>query len=349
MTQAANLGALGTNAGTTGIVATAGGGTGGTNGAIGFKNRIINGNMQIWQRGTSGTIGSYGYPSADRWAVNPFGRSTTVSQSSSVPSGIPAQYSARVQRPSGNTDVTVMVFQQTIESTNCYDLSGQSVTLSFWAKAGANFSGSYLGVQVYTGTTADQGGSTYYAWTGAAVPLSTAPTPTTTWTKYTVTGTFGSGVLEASVLFFYTPTGTAGADDAVYITDVQLEVGTAATNFDVRSIGTELQLCYRYYYYLGGDTPYQSINTVAWYTTGDAVGYFSYPVTMRIAPSIAKTGSWTTLGGGGAAGQTLSADQLGPKTVQLGFGSGSSGTSGQASTLRGNNDLTLRVTFSAEL
>ena len=108
-------------------------------------------------------------------------------------------------------------------------------------------------------------------------------------------------------------------------------------------------LCYRYYYYLGGDTAYQSINTVAWYGTGDAVGYFAYPVTMRAAPSIAKTGNWTTLGGGGTAGATVSADQLGPKTVQLGFGAGSGGTSGQASTLRANNDTSLRVTFSAEL
>ena len=56
MTQAANLAALGTNAGTTGILPIAGGGTAGTNGAIGFKNRIINGAMVIDQRNAGASV-----------------------------------------------------------------------------------------------------------------------------------------------------------------------------------------------------------------------------------------------------------------------------------------------------
>ena len=101
-----------------------------------LRNRIINGNMQIWQRGTSATLASLGYL-ADRWALGQF-VSTQGSQSTSVPAGF--QYSLKVQRPSGATSTTAIVSTQCIESVNCYDLSSQSVTLSFWAKAGANFS-----------------------------------------------------------------------------------------------------------------------------------------------------------------------------------------------------------------
>ena len=217
-----------------------------TAGSLGFRNRIINGNMQVWQRGTSATLASLGYL-ADRWVLGQF-VSTQGSQSTSVPAGF--QYSLKVQRPSGATSTTAIVLTQCIESVNCYDLSSQSVTLSFWAKAGANFSAasSTLLVQVYTGTAADQGTSyPYYSWTGIATPISINQTITTTWTRYTVTGTFGAGVLEAMALFTYTPVGTAGADDAFYITGVQLETGSIATPFERRPYGMELALCQRYF------------------------------------------------------------------------------------------------------
>jgi hypothetical protein len=141
--------------------------------------------------------------------------------------------------------------------------------------------------------------------------------------------------------------GTNGA--TFYVTGVELEKGSTATSFDYRPYGTELALCQRYYYSLGGETAYQNINTCVWYGAGDAVGQFSYPVTMRGNPIISKTGTWSTLGGGGAIGQTISSDQITTKNVQLGFTGGTGGTSGQATTLRASNDTTLRVTFNAEL
>lgn len=252
---------------------------------FGFKNRLINGNMQIWQRGTSGTASGYNFVSVDRWAGGPFSAYQVLSQSASVPNG-GSQYSLKVQRTASQTNTGPIIAMQVIESTNCYDLSGQQVTLSFWAKAGANFSASssFLNVQVATGTTADQGGVSYYSWTGAANPINSGVTLTTTWTKYTLTGTFGVGVLEAAALLYFTPTGTAGADDSFYITQVQLEVGSQATSFDQRSIGTETALCQRYYYKVSAGG-YQIYAIGTGYGTTSTRFCLPLPVTLRAAVS----------------------------------------------------------------
>jgi hypothetical protein len=173
---------------------------------------------------------------------------------------------------------------QTIETANCYDLAGQQVTISFWAKAGANFSAasSNLNVQVATGTAADQGGVSYYTWTGFSGFTNTQPI-TTTWTKYSFTGTIGSGVLEVAVLFYFVPVGTAGADDAVYITGVQLEAGSAASPFEYRDYGRELIMCQRYLpAFIGNGNWFgfgiASGTTQVWTTV-------QFPVTTRVAPT----------------------------------------------------------------
>ena len=142
----------------------------GTASSLGMRNRIINGGMDVWQRGTTGTSTSYGCLSADRWSAGPFGVNTALSQSASAPTGF--QYSLKVQRPLSGTNTSTVVAMQTIESVNCYDLSGQAVTISFWAKAGANYSasGNALGFQLITGTVADQGGSTSVSYTHLTLP-----------------------------------------------------------------------------------------------------------------------------------------------------------------------------------
>ena len=215
---------------------------------FGFKNRIINGAMGIWQRGTSFTFGSGAntYTTDRWWGVCNTASGETVSQSTDVPTA-QSQYSLKMQRPNGNTGTAAINIVQIIETSNCYDLAGQTVTLSFWAKTGVNYSGGAMSVYVQSGTAADQGNSSYFSWTGRAFPVASTTSLTTTWTKYTFTGTVASGVLELGVQFAYTPTGTAGADDSIYITGVQLEKGSTATSFDYRPYGTELALCQRYY------------------------------------------------------------------------------------------------------
>jgi len=214
------------------------------------RNRVINGNMLVWHRGTSqsspGNQATYG--SVDRWFFQSSTTNASISQSTSVPSGF--LYSVKVQRVAAETGVQPINMGQIIENVNCYDLSDQTVTLSFWAKAGANFSAASnnLTATIYTGTVANQGNAYLFpsrSWTGGATPGNQTYSLTTTWTRYTLTATLGSGVLETLINFSYTPSGTAGADDAVYITGVQLELGLV-TAYEFTPYNEQLAQCQRY-------------------------------------------------------------------------------------------------------
>ena len=263
------------------------------------RNRIINGNLSVWQRGTTGSLSSYGYV-ADRWAGGQF-NTQTMARSTSVPStaGSIFQYSLQAQRPNGATNTGLISAVQIIESVNIYDLAGQTVTLSFWAKAGANFSAasSLLGIQIQTGTVADQGGAyPYYSWTGVAQPVNTTQAITTTWTKYTFTGTLGSGVLEAAVVFYFTPVGTAGADDSFYITGVQLEVGSVATPYERQIYSDQLAQCQRYYWIDRGwpdNTATARFYSGGAYSTTQSEFVVRHPVTMRSGPTLSASAAST--------------------------------------------------------
>ena len=249
-----------------------------------FKNRIINGAMGIWQRGTSftNTANSSQY-TADRWTV--FGGVGLPVVTTQVSSGLQDFPNAlRVQRPNGNTATTNTAAIQVIETSNCRDLEGQSITVSFLARAGANYSQSGNGLVVFigTGTGTDQGSVSWIngAWTGLANTSQTI-TLTTTMTRYSLTYSIPSGTNEIVLAFLTNPTGTAGAADYFDITGVQLEKGSTATSFDYRPYGTELALAQRYYQI--DDTPLESMLTAA----GNFPSIYAwFKTTMRAAPTV---------------------------------------------------------------
>jgi hypothetical protein len=223
----------------------------------GFKNRIINGAANIYQRGTTfSSINNSITYGADRFFAFTTGATAQAQmiRSTSVPTGF--LYSQQFGRAVSNTIVNQQFLCQCIESSNMLDLVGETVTLSFWAKAGANYSGGSLSIKLSTGTTADQSSATFSAgpctgYTGNQAAINTTQAITTTFTKYTFTSSaIQAGALSMGLGIGYTPTGTAGADDNVYITGVQLEKGSTATSFDYRPYGTELALCQRYYQFL---------------------------------------------------------------------------------------------------
>jgi len=311
MTQAANLGALGTNVSTSGIAQAAGGGTAGTAGVTGFKNRVINGAMVISQRGTS--FSSPNNYTLDRFAfANTGGQTYTVTQSSAAPAGFTNSLSMTNTNSVVPGTTNYQVLYQVIEGYNIADLawgtaSAKTVSVSFWVNS--SVTGSY-GLVLRGGAA-----PTYYVLS-YSIPVAntwtyitlTAPGPTTdTWNITTANGIalyFDLGVgstYSASVTGSWATGNIFGLTGGTkfsttngatfYITGVQLEVGTAATNFDVRSYGTELALCQRYFWEIDGSLGLPSIGAGMAISSTAARIHIQHPVSMRATPTYAFSGT----------------------------------------------------------
>ena len=272
-----------------GVLPVANGGNGTATANASFKNRIINGAMSINQRVNSlSTNNSQAYFIDRMWGFSGLSTAATFSQqSSSGLTGFP--FFARAQRNSGNTGIGGVYMGQIVESNNLQDLQGQQVTLSFWARAGANYSasGNTLAVYIRTGTTADQGLNQLIAgWAGQS-DLASTVTLTTSWQYFSRTFTLASNIQELSIFFWNAVSGTAGASDFFDVTGVQLEKGSTATSFDYRPYGTELALCQRYYFRIRGNgTAYVGVGSGITVTTTRANSLaVKFPVTMRTNPS----------------------------------------------------------------
>ena len=253
----------------------------------GMRNVLINGGFDVWQRGTSFTgIANTTSYTADRWCIfRSLVAGYSLSQQAMVPSELSGfNYCARYQRTAGNTDLGVLYMGRTFESITVKALAGKTVTLSFYVRKGTNFSGSTLETAVDFGTGTDLGFTTQPTST-TTTTIST--TLTTSWQYVTSTITVSTTATAARILFFYTPTGTAGAADYFEITGVQLEVGPQATPFEQRPYGVELVMCQRYYFkYYGKSGGYGRIpSTGSSYGGTVWQGVVNVPTTMRTTPS----------------------------------------------------------------
>jgi hypothetical protein len=258
---------------------------------IGTGNAIINGGMDIWQRGTNFTAPSV--YTADRWFRDAQTYSTISQQTTSDTTNLPTIfYSTRIARNSGQTGTASIGIISSLESLDSYRFAGQTVTLSFYARAGANFSAaSNIAVaDLYTGTGTNQRRDFSTAFTGEVVALSSNATLTTTWQRFSFTATLAATATEIAVRVRYSPTGTAGANDWMEVTGVQLERGSVATTFK-RSNGAggniqgELAACQRYYYRITPTANGQKYTVGSCETTTAAELVVPFPVSMRIAPT----------------------------------------------------------------
>jgi hypothetical protein len=214
------------------------------------KNAVINGGFDIWQRGTSSTNMVAGYYTADRWKTVRSGNVAgyTVSRQTTFQAG--TSYAIRLQRTAANNTTDSMFLAYAVETLDWTRYQGKTLTFSFYAKGGANYSptSSILGVNLYTGTGTDQ--DPLAALTGEVQQIGQNAVITTTATRYTYTFTCPSNSTDMRFNFSIAPTGTAGAADFVEITGVQIELGSYATTFSRTggSIQGELAACQRYYY-----------------------------------------------------------------------------------------------------
>jgi hypothetical protein len=256
------------------------------------KNGIINGGMDIWQRSTSNAsfaVASSGsYVTADRWNI---GSSASVNLASSRQAAdtVGTSYALRYGRVSGQTATGIVRASNVLESISSTTFTtNTSITLSFNAKKGAD-APSTLTCYVYWGFGTDQTATQIYSgWTSAGFN-SQANTVTTSSQKFSFSTAVPANATQVAVLFDYTSTGTAGANEWMQIEKVQLEVGSVATQF-TRAGGTiqgELAACQRYYYRFASEgKPYASFSIGGYFeSTTKYIGRHQHPVAMRTNPT----------------------------------------------------------------
>ena len=257
------------------------------------RNRIINGSMDIDQRNAGATqaITSAGTPTycLDRWAVSLGNTASGTLTTQRVAGDAINQYAVRIARTAG-TYADNIRFYQVIETSNCYDLQGNNITISWRARQGSSYTGGAQVLTIITGSGTDQSIASMVSgtWTSSAFNFPTVTgTLSTSFSTFTATFAVPAGTTEIGLrISTGNFSGTGSANDYLDITGVQLERGTQATSFEYRQYGTELVLCQRYFIKIGGTAAGEpiSMGLVDASTQVSCSTYF--PVSMRVAPTI---------------------------------------------------------------
>jgi hypothetical protein len=287
-----------------------------------FRNILINGDMSLAQRGTStASVSSAGYYSIDRWRVNgqTFG-AWTQSQSTDVPTGQGFAKSFKMDCTTANASLSsnsFSIISQRIEGQNLQYIkkgtaNAESLTLSFWVKS--NKTGTYI-AEIFDEDNTRQISKAYTI------------DDASTWEKKTITfagdttGTLDNDNARSFEIDFWLLAGTdytSGtlntswnsntnanravgqvnlADDTAnewYITGVQLEAGTTASDFEFLPVDVNLNRCFRYFYKFGPDS-HEFFGYG--YATNNAVLNINLPTSMRTAPSFTKSGTYIAYNG----------------------------------------------------
>ena len=293
---------------------------------LGRRNIIINGAMQVAQRGTSlSGLGAThaGYTTLDRYATYAGADATagryTMSQST-VTDLEGFSNALKIDCTTADTSIAAgeaLLIQHAVEGFNVQQLKATSTTtraftLSFYAKSNASRA---IATEINLTNGTNRSASKIH-------------TIGTSWARYTFTipaasstqidndnsselqvnfwlhagSTYSSGTMSASLAPITNANRAAGigsifasTDNEIEITGVQLEVGEQATPFEHRPIGEELALCQRYFFQINGTgTEYNTMSSGQMYTTTTYLGYFQTPVPMRAKPSFSLNNSLST-------------------------------------------------------
>ena len=342
----------------------------------GRRNLIINGAMQVAQRGTSFT----GFGAAVNYGIDRFANyhnsdgAFTISQETSV---VPDDFTHALKIQTTTADSSIAAGQRLIVFTRC---EGNVVSQLNWGTSAAKTV--TLSFYVRSSITGTHGGAFGNGSDNRNYPFTYTINSADTWERKTITvagdtsGTWATDTGRSLQVVWglgvgSTYSGTAGAwasgdinsatgattgvlgtlNATWYLTGVQLEVGDKATPFEHRSLGEELALCQRYFFAqqaLAGED-YYAFGMGAAENSGTFRGLSSFPVTMRIEPSLTATASNTFFTQGFTPdGTTVSLDQSGRDCAYCTvFGSG--GTAGYAGRWLADNTDAAYLFWSAEL
>ena len=301
---------------------------------VNFRNIIINGDMSIAQRSTSASsLTSSGYHALDRFnsGINSQG-TWTISQDTTVPTGQGFAKSLKYDCTTADSSPAsgdYVWLEQKIEGQNLQYLkkgtsSAESVTISFWVYA------TKTGTNILELLDKDNTRHICQSYTISS---------SNTWEKKTITfagdttGAFNNDNGESASLLFWLGAGSdytsgtlatswasysgAAATRAVgqvnhadstsnnfYITGIQMEAGTAASDFEFLPHDVNLRRCQRYFLSYGGDNAYETYGFGMVYSTTAALVNVPFPVPMRSSPTVSteNLSSFYSKGGNTAGG-----------------------------------------------
>jgi hypothetical protein len=330
----------------------------------GRKNFLLNGGMQIWQRGTSfGNLPSQGATNytADRWNCTRYSAGDLdVSRELAGFNPWGFEHCLRIARGGGDTSTTAQYINQPIESSISKKLRGKKVTFSFYAKKGYGFTpaagGKYdifFGIVYHTSSANNDDGMYYNNFKVASgTTYAQYASLNEHWGRYEVSMEVPIQTEQLGVYISRGgPTADAVSADFFEVTGLQLEEGGQATPFEHKPYGEELALCQRYFFKLGDDG--NTTNLMTGTVEGSniaAVMCGPFPTTMRDIPAI-------TIGGGtkffstatSSRDLSISVNRCGPTAGALLVTiSGGGATSGQSCSLY-DNGANGYIEFDAEL
>tara|TARA_R100000030_G_scaffold87387_1_gene71076 strand:+ start:252 stop:1364 length:1113 start_codon:yes stop_codon:yes gene_type:complete len=320
------------------------------NSALSNRNLIINGAMQVNQRGDSTGVTAEGYYGPDRFQFSESGRDqfqVSISQASDGPDGYSNSYKVQATTAESAIDASEYVLvRQVVEAQNLQHLkygtsSAQQLTASFWVKSSIaatfgvfmyQYDGNRIIGSTYTinsantweyktvtfagdtgGTINDDNGNGQYLAFTLAAGSDMRTTDNTSWSAY-ASGKLGYGHTTAANAVMTTTNATW------QVTGVQLEVGDSATPFENRSFGDELLRCQRYYFQEDTTTSNASGRLGVANSATSVTFNHTLPVQMRANPSLALTSASLRIGDTVAAGFTTTSG-----TVTISSYSGSAG------------------------
>lgn len=300
------------------------------------RNGIINGAMNVSQRGTSFTASANNDDvyTLDRWNLLSDGNDAVdVTQATDAPTGFKNSIGLDVE--TANKKFGIL---QIIENKNAIQYKDKQVTLSFYAKTTGLSIADVKAVVLSWSSTADTVTSDVVsAWNASGtVPTWAANwtaenTPanlnvTNSWARYSVTATVDTASMANVAVFIWCDDASTTAGDFLYVTGVQVEVGPVATPFEFEDYGTTLRKCQRYFCmsYNMGTLPGANVGgqpnrtTCATSTPTGISAHVRFQQTMRDTPSTVTlyasngtTGQWTwdSIGVGNEQ-KASSADQI---------------------------------------
>jgi hypothetical protein len=348
---------------------------------FGFKNRIMNGGMVIDQRNAGASVtGNDGVYGVDRWRIETTQSSKLTMQqnagSVTPPPGFQKYIGVTSSSSYSITSTDRFTLAQWIEGHSVADLdlgtsTAKTFTLSFWVRSSltGTFGGCCIGYDqssAFRSYTWNYTISQANTWEYKTI---TIPGDTTAF-GYGKTNNFGLYVgfsLGHGSTFrtapntwtsglYYAPTthnsvvGTNGA--TLYITGVQVELGSQATSFDWKPYTTELQLCQRYcqvFRTTGGE--YDYLASGAFYNSTQGRFFKPLLVTMRVSPTFTVFGTTYVDAVNYILLNSLSLESSEPESIRMGFTASSAGSNatGYGCFLASSTSSTERIVLSADL